>query len=186
MEGVRPRQRLHETPVFMRVLQNPVVRNNAALGWAKSMEKQRDFHSFLRFLCLFSPVFSRNCLYFGRFYRRRISPKTRVHGPCRTPLNAARKAPSSSAKRRRDRRVQRIHHRRGQLEMANQRRRKAGIKRGFGRQRRVQSPLPALNQIQRRMIAWETLRRPRQCISFKFLKCLPKGCASARALRNSA
>jgi hypothetical protein len=40
MEGVRPGQPMHETPVFMRVLQNPVVRNNAALGRLKSMEKR--------------------------------------------------------------------------------------------------------------------------------------------------
>lgn len=32
------RQRMHETPLFMRVLENPVVRNNAALGGPKSIE----------------------------------------------------------------------------------------------------------------------------------------------------
>jgi len=34
----RPRQRVHETPLFMRVLENPVVRNNAAWDGSKSME----------------------------------------------------------------------------------------------------------------------------------------------------
>jgi hypothetical protein len=41
MEGVRPRQRLHETPVFMRVRENPVVGYNAASGGLKSMGKGR-------------------------------------------------------------------------------------------------------------------------------------------------
>jgi hypothetical protein len=40
---------LHETPVFMRVLENPVVRNNAALGGPKSMEKRRFSTIFLGF-----------------------------------------------------------------------------------------------------------------------------------------
>jgi hypothetical protein len=49
MEGVRPGQLLHETPVFMRVLQNPVVRNNAALERLKSMEKRGISTVFLGF-----------------------------------------------------------------------------------------------------------------------------------------
>ena len=47
----------------------------------------------------------------------------------RHALSAGRKAPSSWRERRGNRRVQRIHHRRGQLEMAYQRRGKAGFKR---------------------------------------------------------
>ena len=34
----RRRQRMHETPLFMRVLENPVVRNNAAWEALKSTE----------------------------------------------------------------------------------------------------------------------------------------------------
>src|ERR1035437_9988070 len=66
MEGVRPRQRWHETPVFMRVLENPVDGYNAASGWAKSMGKGRFPQDFLDFVpisslfahfLLFLPVF---------------------------------------------------------------------------------------------------------------------------------
>ena len=44
---------MHETPLFMRVLENPVVRNNAAWGRAKSMENfgfSTVFLGFRRFL----------------------------------------------------------------------------------------------------------------------------------------
>src|SRR5579871_1332442 len=54
MEGVRPGQLLHETPVFMRVLENPVVRNNAAWERPKSMEKQRFSTIFLGFCAILS------------------------------------------------------------------------------------------------------------------------------------
>ncbi len=46
---------MHETPLFMRVLENPVVRNNAAWDGLKSMEKRR-----------FSTIFSGICGYLGR------------------------------------------------------------------------------------------------------------------------
>jgi hypothetical protein len=59
MEAVQLSQLVHGTPVFMRVLQNPVVRNNAAWGQAKSMEKQP-----------FSTVFLGFCAYFAYFYRK--------------------------------------------------------------------------------------------------------------------
>jgi hypothetical protein len=52
MEGVRPRQRLHETPVFMRVRTEPCRSKQCGLGVGKVNGKTRDFHSFLRFLCL--------------------------------------------------------------------------------------------------------------------------------------
>ena len=54
---------MHKTPVFMRVLENPVVRNNAALDGLKSMGKHRFSTIFLGFCgylarkCLFLPVF---------------------------------------------------------------------------------------------------------------------------------
>jgi len=54
---------MHETPVFMRVLENPVVRNNAACGGLKSMGKHWFSTIFLGFCgCLarkrlFLPVF---------------------------------------------------------------------------------------------------------------------------------
>jgi len=54
---------MHETPLFMRVLENPVVRNNAAWEGLKSMEKLRFstvFLGFCRYLAgkrLFLPVF---------------------------------------------------------------------------------------------------------------------------------
>ena len=41
---------LHETPLFMRVLENPVVRNNAAWGGFKSMENFGFSTVFLGFL----------------------------------------------------------------------------------------------------------------------------------------
>ena len=40
---------MHETPLFMRVLENPVVRNNAAWEGLKSMEKLRFSTIFLGF-----------------------------------------------------------------------------------------------------------------------------------------
>ena len=46
---------MHETPLFMRVLENPVVRNNAAWEGPKSMEKLR-----------FSTIFLGFCAYLGR------------------------------------------------------------------------------------------------------------------------
>ena len=45
---------MHETPVFMRVLENPVVRNNAAWGGLKSMEKRRFSTIFLGFYGYFA------------------------------------------------------------------------------------------------------------------------------------
>ena len=54
---------MHETPLFMRVLENPVVRNNAALYSPKSMEK-------LRFSTIFlgiSWVFGQNSLFLPGF-----------------------------------------------------------------------------------------------------------------------
>jgi hypothetical protein len=54
---------MHETPVFMRVLENPVVRNNAAWEGLKSMEKLGFSTIFLGFCgylagkCPFLPVF---------------------------------------------------------------------------------------------------------------------------------
>src|ERR1035438_7656483 len=62
--------------------------------------------------------------------------------------------------------------------MANQRRRQLRIERGVGGQRRVQSPLPALDQIQRWMLLRKPLRWPRQRVPFKFRKDLPKSCAA--------
>ena len=59
----RPRQRVHETPLFMRVLENPVVRNNAAWGRPKSIENfgfSTVFLGFLGFYAengLFWPIF---------------------------------------------------------------------------------------------------------------------------------
>jgi hypothetical protein len=46
---------MHETPLFMRVLENPVVRNNAAWEGLKSMKKLR-----------FSTIFLGFCGYFAR------------------------------------------------------------------------------------------------------------------------
>jgi hypothetical protein len=43
---------VHKTPVFMRVLENPVVRNNAASGALKSMEK-RGFSTIFLGFCAF-------------------------------------------------------------------------------------------------------------------------------------
>jgi len=40
---------MHESPLFMRVLENPVVRNNAAWDDLKSMEKRRFSTIFLGF-----------------------------------------------------------------------------------------------------------------------------------------
>jgi hypothetical protein len=63
-EGVRPEALLnllsgtpggnamHENPLFMRVPENPVVRNNAALTLLKSMEKRRFSTIFLGFYAL--------------------------------------------------------------------------------------------------------------------------------------
>jgi hypothetical protein len=45
---------MHETPLFMRVLENPVVRNNAAWEGLKSMKKLR-----------FSTIFLGFCGYFA-------------------------------------------------------------------------------------------------------------------------
>lgn len=45
---------MHETPLFMRVLENPVVRNNAASMPFKSMEKLRFSTNFLEFLPVFA------------------------------------------------------------------------------------------------------------------------------------
>ncbi len=43
---------MHENPLFMRVPENPVVRNNAALTLLKSMEKRRFSTIFLGFYAL--------------------------------------------------------------------------------------------------------------------------------------
>jgi hypothetical protein len=51
------RQLLHETPVFMRVLENPVVRNNAAWEGPKSMGKRWFSTIFLGFCA----HLARNC-----------------------------------------------------------------------------------------------------------------------------
>jgi hypothetical protein len=54
---------VHKTPVFMRVLENPVVRNNAALGYPKSTRKRwfstvfLGFCGYLGVKHLFLPVF---------------------------------------------------------------------------------------------------------------------------------
>ncbi len=64
--------------------------------------------------------------------------------------------------------IQRIHHRRGQPEMTNQRGGKILFQRRRGRQRGAQSPLPALDQIERRMFAGKPLRRAGECVAFKF------------------
>ena len=63
MEGVRPRQRLHETPVFMRVRRTPSFVTMRLLV-AQSQWEIRDFHNFLGILCQFCrflPVFARIC-----------------------------------------------------------------------------------------------------------------------------
>ena len=52
---------MHETPLFMRVLENPVVRNNAAWGRAKSMKNLGFSTVFLGF----QPFLAKNT----RFYR---------------------------------------------------------------------------------------------------------------------
>jgi hypothetical protein len=49
---------VHGTPLFMRVLENPVVRNNAAWEGLKSMEKLG-----------FSTIFLGFCGYFARKWR---------------------------------------------------------------------------------------------------------------------
>jgi hypothetical protein len=54
---------LHETPLFMRVLENPVVRNNAAWDTLKSIEKLRFSTIFLGF----SPFLSRKHLFLRVF-----------------------------------------------------------------------------------------------------------------------
>jgi len=56
---------MHEIPLFMRVLENPVVRNNAAWGRAKSMENFGFSTVFLGFW----PFLAQK----ARFYRVSIS-----------------------------------------------------------------------------------------------------------------
>ncbi len=45
---------MHESPLFMRVLENPVVRNNAAFDGPKSMEKRWFSTIFLGFYACFA------------------------------------------------------------------------------------------------------------------------------------
>ena len=68
MEGVRPRQRLNETPVFMRVGE-PCRSLPCDFSRGKVKGKSPDFHNFLRYLwgfCLFLPIFARICRFLGR------------------------------------------------------------------------------------------------------------------------
>src|ERR1035437_3231253 len=75
--------------------------------------------------------------------------------------------------RRRDGCIQRLHHRRGQPEMARQHRRKIRLQCRLGGQRGAQSPLPAPDQIHCRMLLRKALRRPRQRIALEFAINLP-------------
>ena len=92
---------MHKTPVFMRVLENPVVRNNAALGGLKSMEKLRFSTIFLGFC----GYLAENAVFSG-FFRLQKPEKPSKYGQILRPslspisLNAARKAPFALAQRR--------------------------------------------------------------------------------------
>ena len=82
---------MHETPLFMRVPENPVVRNNAAWTLLKSMEKHRfstifsGFCGYLRRKCRFLPVFCHFCTVFDGKTSQRC---------CGWVVSGGRKAPS--------------------------------------------------------------------------------------------
>ncbi len=75
--------------------------------------------------------------------------------------------------RRGDGRVQRVHHRRGELEVANDDVGESCLERRLRRQRGGQPPLAALDQVQRRMLGGKALGRTRERVAFKFDECLP-------------
>jgi hypothetical protein len=67
---------MHETPLFMQVLENPVVRNNAAWEALKSMENCRFSTVFLGFC----GVLSQKCRFLTVFchFRVKIPQKIRL------------------------------------------------------------------------------------------------------------
>ena len=169
----------------MRVLENPVVRYNAASGRAKSMRKSPISTSFLRVLCLISPFLPDFCPVLAGFAASRTGAREyrlRTRSPRASALVQPEKHLFLRRQRRGNRRVQRIHHRRSELEMPNQRRRQSSASSAVcGGQRRAQPPLPAPDQVHRRMLAGKPLRRPRQRIAFKLREMSSGRLASAGA-----
>ena len=109
---------MHETPLFMRVPENPVVRNNAAWGRPKSMEKLRFSTVFLGF-CTY---FSRNCWFlpvFCHFWATQFF-KDRPFEPSNGSSVQPEEHLLLGRDGRRDWGIQRINHRRQQSEMLDQ------------------------------------------------------------------
>jgi len=113
---------MHETPLFMRVLENPVVRNNAAWEGLKSMEKLRFSTIFLGFCGylgrkgLFLPVFeTRKPLEPTKYGQIHASHSLRWTGLVQSEKNLPFRSSGGS-----NGRIQCVNHGRKQLEMLHQ------------------------------------------------------------------
>ena len=118
---------MHETPVFMRVLQNPCRSKQCGLRVGKVNEIQGISTVFLGFYAYFS-YFGRRLAVFAflaAWNPRQMRPKPILNRLSLQPE----KHRLLRLQCRCNRRVQRIHHRRRQLEMANHSGRKVRLQR---------------------------------------------------------